>query len=200
MIAYLKGKIQTKGENYVVIVVGGQIGYKVFIPPRKSLWDKVKEGTELEFQCVQTFAENDQRLYGFETLHEKQLFELLLTVSGIGPKHASELLGKADSYGLARAIALQDEAVMTSVSGIGKKTASRILIELKDKVVEKGLFVNGPDENGKSTGIDYSVLLEALQKLGFSRGEADKMISKSEKELVGVTSIEDSLALVLKNK
>lgn len=205
MIAWLHGKIQGRGENYVVLLVGGSIGYKVFLPPRQSLWEKVqKDGAELELYTVQTFSENDQRLYGFESWHEKRLFEVLLGVSGIGPKHASELLGHIDSRELVGAVLAQDAARISSVPGIGKKTAARLLVELKDKLVEKGLAdgveLSGRTDISKVDSERWSELKSTLLNLGFSAREAEKMLKNSEKDLADTSSIEEALKLLLRTK
>lgn len=131
MISYLSGTIIAVMEKYIVIDTGG-VGYKVFVAP--PILQQSTVGIQTSLWIYTAVREDALDLFGFETLAAQEVFELLLNVSGIGPKSALGILSVADMGSLVHAIKTENVAYLTQVSGIGKKTAEKIVLELKDKV------------------------------------------------------------------
>jgi len=161
MIGSLKGAVSHRASNYIILETQG-VGYKVFTTPTLLLSLKVGQALSL---VTMTYVREDQlTLYGFESLPELEFFELLLTVSGVGPKSALGIMSLASLDMIKSAIISEDPAVFTKVSGIGRKTAERVIIELKDKL--KGFADNAP------VAREHSDALDALLALGYSQQEA----------------------------
>lgn len=165
MIATLEGRIVAKGENYVIIDVGG-VGFKVYIP--SSLLNRLGgTGQEVSLFTHMHVRENEIALYGCSTPDELALFELLLGVSGIGPRVALNVVSMMSSDALREAIARGDAAMLTRIPGVGKKTAERVMLDLKDKLGVGLEFVSYP----ALTHADAEVI-SALTSLGYSIAEA----------------------------
>ena len=165
MIATLQGRIAAKGENYVIVNVGG-VGFKVYAP--LSLQERLGGiGQEVSLFTHMHVRENEVALYGFGTPDELALFELLLGVSGIGPKAALRIVSILSADTLREAIARGDTAMLTRIPGVGKKTAERIMVGLKDKLGVSLEFVSYP----ALTHADAEVI-SALTSLGYSVVEA----------------------------
>jgi Holliday junction DNA helicase RuvA len=165
MIATLEGRITAKGENYIIVDVGG-IGFKVHVPP--ALHDRLGEvGHRVSLFTHLHVRENELELYGFITPDELTLFELLLGVSGIGPKVASKIVSIMSIEALREAIARGDAAMLTRIPGVGKKTAERLMVDLKDKL---GVGLELAPYPGL-THADAEVI-SALTSLGYSIAEA----------------------------
>ncbi len=160
MISHLSGRIFYKEEKYLVIEVGG-IGYKVFVM-NESL-EKSVLGENITLWTHQAIREDSHDLYGFETKDELDFFELLIGISGIGPKSALNILNVASLSALKKAISSGDTSHLVKVSGIGKKSADKIVLELKGK------FGDGADEPSLREEVDA---LEALKSLGFTHKDA----------------------------
>lgn len=169
MISYLKGKVIYKGKNFIILQTGN-IGYKVFI---MSTLDIEKE--ELELFTYLNVREDALTLYGFSTYEELELFEILISVTGVGPKSGLGIMSLSDPATIKFAIAKGDSSILTRVSGIGKKTAERIILELRNKfsVSENDKLGN----KGKEIS-DHSDALEALVSLGYAPSQAKKALSK----------------------
>ena len=177
MFAYLKGKIFSKGSNYIVVENRG-LGYKVFV--LSSLLKDLHKGQEAEFY-LHTYVREDQiSLYGFLSPDELELFELLVAISGVGPKMALGILSGASVSSIKSAIAAGDARVFTKVSGVGKKTAERIVIELKEKIGAR---------EGLASSHELSESLDALSALGYSKREAREALKKVPKDLTDSKSI-----------
>ncbi|HEY3523348.1 MAG TPA: Holliday junction branch migration protein RuvA, partial [Candidatus Limnocylindrales bacterium] len=131
MIASLDGVVGSVALDSVVIEVGG-IGYRVFAAP--AILSVAATGTRLKLHTYHLVREDLQALYGFRTTEELGFFTLLLTVTGVGPKVALAIVGSRPTADLQLAILQQDQAVLTSIPGIGKKLAERVIFELKEKV------------------------------------------------------------------
>lgn len=175
MIAFLSGKIEFIRTGYVVVNAGG-VGYKVSIGP--TLAEKVHAGENTELYIYTQVREDILALYGFETLEELDLFELLISVSGIGPKAAMGILSAASADKIRASIVNQDPTLLSSVSGVGKKTAEKVVVELKNKVGATGsLFDAG---GGKAEEV-----YEALMQLGFKPNEARDAIAGMPADCVG---------------
>lgn len=166
MIAFLTGRIASKAEDHCVIDVGG-IGYRVAMSTG-SLSALPAEGDVVTVHTYMHIREDEMSLFGFESPAEKALFEKLITVSGVGPKVALAALSSFDAAVLAQAIVDEDAAVVSSVPGIGGKTAQRIILDLKDKLASVGIASSSVSgEAGAATEAK-----EALAAMGFSAAEA----------------------------
>jgi Holliday junction DNA helicase RuvA len=177
MIGHLKGTIIDQDLKSIILDVSG-VGYKVFTntailpPPKRSEGNKSSEATaSTEFWTFLAVRENALDLYGFTTKEELHFFELLMTVSGIGPKSAMSILSVASIQNLKHAIANQDISHLTKVSGVGKKNAEKIVLELKDKL--DGEFMSGEPSN--NSDVDA---LEALKSLGYGEREVREALKK----------------------
>ena len=190
MIAYLEGTIQSKGEQYVVVVVNG-VGYKIFVlPPTVAA---LLVGADVALHTHQYVRENALELYGFERPEELKMFEVLIGVTGIGPKSALGILSITTPEQLRAAVISGNVGLLTKVSGIGKKTAERLLVELKDSFIAEQKKRTGTTAPTMYEG-DIEVI-EALERLGYSIGEARKAIEALPKEL---TNTEARLKAALK--
>lgn len=165
MIAYLKGTIKNKGQGYIILEAG-HIGYQVFINP--VFYSELSINQELEVYTHQHVREDALDLYGFVNLEQLEMFELLLSISGIGPKSALGALAVAGVDELKETIAQGDPSLLTKVSGIGKKTAERIVLELREKVGSLAAGT-GRGHTGASTSGDE---IDALVALGYSTAQA----------------------------
>ena len=174
MIASLDGKVEYVRDGYMVVSVGG-VGYKVGIGAGLSM--KVHPGEDLQVYTYTQVREDILALYGFEKLEELNLFELLISVSGIGPKAAMGILSAASPEKIRTSIVNQDPTLLSSVSGVGKKTAEKVVIELKNKVGATGSLF---DVGGKAEDV-----YEALLQLGFKPNEARDAIASLPDDCVG---------------
>jgi len=174
MISYIEGKIIFRGEKFIIIKTGG-IGFKVFVLPDLNL-----ENDEIKLFTYLNVKEDALTLYGFLNYKELELFELLISISGIGPKAGLGLLSLADTETIKVAIVKSDASVLTRVSGIGKKTAERVILELKNKI----LISDIGDLEDKSKEIsEHSDAIDALISLGYNAGEAKNALSKISPEV-----------------
>ena len=165
MIAYLRGKIQNKGQGYIILNIR-DVGYKIFV--NTVQYSELGIGQEAEFYVYQNVREDALDLFGFASLEQLEMFELLLTISGVGPKSALGVLAIGSVEDLKEAIARGDSEVLTKVSGIGKKTAERMVLELRDKV--GGLNISSvPGARGMSVSGEE---IDALIALGYSMMQA----------------------------
>ncbi|MBU4331857.1 Holliday junction branch migration protein RuvA [Candidatus Parcubacteria bacterium] len=186
MISYLSGKIQSKDLKSLCVNVGG-IGYRVYATLR--ILDKTVIGQEVELYTHLNVREDALELYGFENIEELELFTKLISVSGIGPKSALGVFTIAKAMEIKQAIANGDPALLTRVSGIGKKTADRIIVELRNKIGE--IKISG-QEYGNLAPSDADAI-DALIGLGYSRQQAVESLRQS-----GEGSVEDRLRQALK--
>jgi Holliday junction DNA helicase RuvA len=161
MIGSLKGMISHKSTNYLILETAG-VGYKVFVTP--VLMANVKVAQNLGLVTLTYVREDQITLYGFESLAELEFFELLLTVSGVGPKSAIGIMSLASLAMIKSAIVGEDPTVFTKVSGIGRKTAERVIIELKDKLKAQ--------VDAAPVAKEHSDAMDALLALGYSQQEA----------------------------
>lgn len=175
MIASVEGKILEKGARFVVVDVGG-IGYKVFLMVGNLA--KAKVGETAKFWTHLHVREDAMELYGFFEKEELGLFENLISISGIGPKSALGVLSLAPVSTLRRAISSGDTSYLTKISGIGRKTAEKIVLELKDK------FAGVIEIPGTETEYDSDVL-DALLSLGYTQREAREMVQKIPQDIKG---------------
>lgn len=164
MISFLRGKIINKSNNFLIIDVNG-VGYKVFVTPALYAEGGIAQATE--FYIHEHVREDILALYGFKTMAELEMFELLLSVSGIGPKSALGVLAAASVDDVKETIGQGDPSLLTKVSGIGKKTAERVVLELRSKI--GSLSASGTKAGGAAAGGDE---IDALMALGYSMSQA----------------------------
>lgn len=176
MIAYLKGKVEFKSINYTVIEING-IGYKVFMPT-KSL-QKIEMKSEIKVFTYMKVAEDDISLYGFMTNEELAMFELLISVGGIGAKSAINILSNIEPSKFALAVITDDVNTLKKLPGIGPKTAQRIILELKDKLKsEQAIETENVQNNPIKLNQNVQDAIDALQVLGYTRNEIEKTLSE----------------------
>ena len=168
MIASVEGRVGAVAFDSVVLEVGG-IGYQVFASP--AILSTAQPGSTLKLHTYHLVREDQQALYGFRSPEDLGFFTLLLTVTGVGPKVALAIVGSLPTPDLQLAIMAQDQAVLVSIPGIGKKLAERIIFELKEKVAAAGIAATSGVPAG-SVGAAESEVVAALQALGYSLGEA----------------------------
>ena len=195
MYAYIRGSLEVKTKGYIVIDVNG-IGYKIFMS--ESSISKLGEiGEIIKVHTYLKVKEDEMSLYGFNTNEELRMFELLLTVSGIGAKSAINILSNITPSSFALAVITNDINKIKSLPGIGQKGAQRIILELKDKLNTKETEENEEKiENNKIDIEKYDEAVSALQVLGYSKKEIENALKEiTQKDL----SIEEIIKLGLKN-
>lgn len=179
MIAYLRGILAFKAEEYIIIDLNG-VGYKVFMP--KSAIDSLPDiNNEIKIFTYMRVKEDDVSLFGFNSNEELHTFELLISVGGIGAKSAIAILSNVTPSKFALAIITDDVATLKKLQGIGAKTAQRIILELKDKIkTEEAITLPADDEiEGKIINEEnQEELIQALQVLGYRRFEINSVIPK----------------------
>jgi Holliday junction DNA helicase RuvA len=168
MIAFVNGKIIEKFVGSVVVDVGG-IGYEVQVPAGE--FDQAAPGAPAKYYTYHHVREQSEELFGFSTLAGKRLFELLITVQGVGPKAALAILSLGEADAVRSGIASQDVSYISGASGVGKKTAERITLDLRDKVGAP-TYMPGHDNDGAITNLAGDEALDALMALGFNLADA----------------------------
>jgi len=191
MYAYIKGTLEIKTAEYVVVETGG-IGYKVFMS--ETAIDKLGDvGTIVKIYTYLKVREDEMSLYGFNTNEELRMFELLLSVSGVGAKSAIVILSNITPSSFALAVITDDVSKLKKLPGIGPKTAQRIILELKDKL--KAVEDTNKDEleemllKKEADSEKVSEAMSALQVLGYTRKEIDKAFEKFDKAELSVEDI-----------
>ena len=191
MLAYIKGKLEMKMTGYVVVDVGG-LGYKIFmsdvgIEKIGNIGDTVKVHTYYKVR------EDDISIFGFNTLEELKMFELLISVSGVGAKTALTMLAVCEPSDFALAVISEDVKTLTGIPGIGAKSAQRIILELKDKITREQQIESIQKEVDKNSKADnkmqdilknnakVSEAIAALQVLGYNKKEIEKAFEKLDK-------------------
>lgn len=177
MIASLKGIIKQKRENYIIVENSG-IGYKIYVPSEILL--KYSDETEIQVYTHQYVREDALNLFGFLTFEELDLFEKLISVSGIGPKTALGVFAVASIEDIKSAIINQDSSILKKVSGIGAKTAERIVLELKNKVA--GLIGHEGIKSSEEMEAD-SDAVDALVALGYQVKQVREALKKIDNEI-----------------
>jgi holliday junction DNA helicase RuvA len=192
MIGYLEGKIIDKSDRYIILNVGG-VGYKVFVTP--DTLSACLEQKEISLKVYTAVRENAIDLYGFLSAEEKSFFELLLDVSGVGPKSALSILGLASTDALKRAIASGDLNYLNKVSGIGRKTAEKIIVELRDK-----LKIYKSEEGQLGLDRDENDIIEALKSLGYTQNQARDALKKVPSSIEGTNARIKEALKILSNR
>ncbi len=195
MLASVEGTVGAITFDSVVLEVGG-LGYRVFAAP--AVLASAQPGGRLKLHTYHLVREDQQALYGFGTAEELGFFNLLLTVNGVGPKVALAIVGSKPTPDLQLAIMAQDQAVLVSIPGIGKKLAERIIFELKEKVTAAGVAVSGVAASGDGTAGEGEIVA-ALQALGYSLSEA-RIASRAALAEAGVaSSLEERVKAALRS-
>lgn len=201
MFAYISGILDSKGSNYVVVDAGG-IGYKIFMPVNAIA--KLPEcGEKVKIHTYHYVREDNISLYGFNTLEELRMFELLLSVSGIGAKSAVVIVSEVTPSKFALDVISDNVSSLVNVPGIGKKTAQRIILELKDKMkteeaISKAEEVVSKEEIVPAGGV-LEEALSALQVLGYQKKEAQNALSKIDANGLSVEDLIKRALVILSN-
>jgi Holliday junction DNA helicase RuvA len=184
MIAYLKGKLFAKQANSVIVETGG-VGYEVIIP-LSTFYELGDEGTEVELRIYTHVREDTLQLFGFKTERERELYLKLISVQGIGAKSGVAMLSGMSADEIVTAIRTDNVVRLTAIPGVGKKTAERMVIELRDKMQD---LLSGAEKEASSAGqagapLDdtYEDALSALLNLGYNRANADKALKQTVQE------------------
>lgn len=195
MIAYLKGKLVHKEPTFIILDVNG-IGYQVSIS--LNTFSEIKDREDLKLVTYMHVREDAQILYGFINETEKQMFQHLISVNGVGPNTALVVLSYLPPNELRSAIVREDAAALQAVKGIGGKTAQRVILELKDKLRKDPI-----EEGSGKPGIIHNTMrheaLTALMTLGITKSAAEKSVDSVLKLSGNTISLEDLVKQALKN-
>ena len=181
MIAHVRGKIEEKfGANGVIVDVNG-VGYEMLVPVPD--FESVNLGEEKKFYTYHQVRENAEELYGFSSLVAKKLFELLISVQGVGPKAGIAIMSLAEAEEVRNAIANGDAAFVAKASGVGKKSAERVIVDLRDKVGIPSKYGATEVKYGVKKSDEPDEALDALIALGFPLKEATAALEKVDMSL-----------------
>lgn len=197
MIAYLEGRLVEKSPTQLVLDING-VGYEIKIP--LSTYDKLGEdGSKAKILTYQYVREDTLQLFGFATPEEKNLFELLITITGIGPKTALGILSSISVNDFQRSIVSEDLDSLTNISGIGKKTAQRLIVELKEKISgEEFRFKKDIGFKERSELILVEEAIKALISLGFNKAQAREAVKKAKGESEKKLKLEELIKKALR--
>lgn len=200
MIAFIKGRLESAGEGRIV-VEGGSIGYELLVSAQ-TLGNLPSLGSEVKIHTYLHVREDAMQLFGFLTRDDLEVFKLLIGVNGIGPKAALGVLSVISADDLRFAVLSEDIKTISSAPGIGKKTAQKLVLELKDKLsledaFEKRTLNRGEPGTAAMTSDDKGEVVQALVALGYSNGDALKAVGQV--EITEDMDVEDILKAALKN-
>ena len=191
MFAYIKGTIEAKGNDSVIVEAGG-IGYRIYTA-MSTLNAIGQTGTQVKMHTHYYVREDLVALYGFYTMEELGMFDMLLTVSGVGPKAAISMISTLSPSRFALAVVSQDSKSLTKAQGIGTKMAQRIILELKDKISKEQLTAKGAADSGinveEGSSSALSEAISALMVLGYNSFEASNSVNRVYTEGMGVEEI-----------
>jgi len=196
VIASLDGVVGAVAADSLVLEVGG-VGYRVFAAP--GVLAAAEPGKRLRLHTHHLVREDLQALYGFRTPEELGFFGLLLTVTGVGPKVALGLLGSRPVADLQLAIMTEDQGLLTAVSGVGKRLAARIVLELREKVAAAGVAAAAPAGSGASARSAEGDVVGALQALGYTLAEARDAARHAQASGVASGTLEDRVKAALRS-
>ncbi|MFH1354196.1 MAG: Holliday junction branch migration protein RuvA [bacterium] len=186
MIARLSGKVIERESKALIVDVNG-VGYRVAV--LNSLWKKTRKGSVVFLRIHHHITSDGESLYGFESKEGLDFFDLLLTVPSVGPRTAMSILEVAPPKVLAQAVTEEDTALLTKVSGVGRKTAERILVELKEKILPSAVM-------GVSGNVQQEAM-EALTSIGFTASQAREAVQRLPRD---VKSVEEAVKLSLQKQ
>ena len=192
MIAHIKGVVEEKfGANGLIVDVSG-VGYEMLVPAPD--FESATLGEERKFYTYHAVKENSEELYGFSSLAAKRIFELLISVQGVGPKAGIAIMSLAEAEEVRNAIANGDVSFVSKASGVGKKSAERVIVDLRDKVGIPSRYGATEVKFGSNKIEESDEALDALIALGFPLKEATMALEKVDKDL----SVEERIRLALK--
>ncbi len=198
MFSYLRGILAEKASNYAVIECGG-VGFKLYTSYTSLCDSKCVQGSEVVFHTYMYIKEGIMDLYGFSSKDELELFELLISVNGVGAKGALSILSTMNPSRLSLVIASGDAASIKKAPGVGAKIAQRIVLELKDKIRNEAFIDSASDAFAdivpEASG-ERDEAVNALVALGYSGAEAKKAVSKVD---ANVSDVENIIKLALKS-
>ena len=188
MIAHISGKIVEKFAGSVIVDVAG-VGYEIVVPANE--FERAVLGDDIKFYTYHNITDRSQELFGFSSLAAKKLFELLITVQGVGPRAGIAIMSLGETEEVRNAIACEESKFIQKASGVGKKSAERVILDLKDKV---GMAISKPDGIDNNINLASDEALEALIALGFNLNDATKALAQIPRDL----STEERITLALK--
>ncbi len=200
MIALISGKIVYKGVAHVIVDVQG-VGYRVFIP-LTTFYELPETGQSITLHIHTNVKDDAIHLFGFHSVQERDLFQLMISVSGIGPKIAMNMLSGISAPELLNAISGGNVGKLVNVPGVGKKMAERLVLELKEKVLKKMMIEQMPDEGTPKSTRDVILedALSALVNLGYKSNTAkdalNKVVRTSEENLSMDKLLKDTLKIL----
>jgi len=200
MIALIKGKIAYKAISNVVVDTQG-VGYRIFIP-LTTFYELPESGQMVSLHIHTSVKQDAINLFGFYTLQERDLFQLMISVSGIGPKIAMNILSGISANDLLQAISSGNLGKLVSIPGVGKKMAERLILELKEKFIKKMIAENIPatDTEQKASEIVREDALSALVNLGYKSNVAkdalEKVLQATEQELAVEQLLKKTLKII----
>ena len=196
MIARLSGIVLEKREDAAVLDVQG-VGYLVHLS-LQSMAHMPPEGARAQLRCHTHVREDALQLFGFVSSEEEELFRLLIAVSGVGPKLAMNILSGMPATELAAAILHGELARLTKIPGVGKKTAERLMVELKDRIATSGLASGARSSQASLAGAADAALLSALVNLGYRPAAAERTAEAVRRNLGAAAPLEDQLREALR--
>jgi Holliday junction DNA helicase RuvA len=189
MIRRVVGRLLHKGPDGVEVMTSGGVSYELWVPA--TLLDRLPEvGQEVELHCALVAREDSLQLFGFGSARDRTLFLRLQNASGVGPRLALALLGQLPGDRVIQAIRGSDHQVLQSVSGVGRKTAERIALELKDRLDDLAVEEAEPLTAGASA-------VDALRALGYGQSEAEAAVARARRELEGRGTTEELVRAAL---
>lgn len=188
MIAHISGKIVEKFAGSVIVDVAG-VGYEVIVPTNE--FERAVLGDDIKFYTYHNITDRSQELFGFSSLAAKKLFELLITVQGIGPRAGIAIMSLGETEDVRNSIACEDAKFIQKASGVGKKSAERVILDLKDKV---RMAISKHNSVGTNISLASDEALEALIALGFNLNDATKALEQIPRDL----PTEERITLALK--
>jgi len=197
LIAYLEGKLIEKNPTHLILEVGG-VGYSVNIPV-STYSNLVETGETVKVLTYQHVREDELKLYGFSTKPEKGLFELLISVNGVGPRLALSILSCISVNEFQRSVLQEDLDVLTTIAGVGKKKALRLIVELKEKLgkIDLGEKKDLKEKEAVSVPAQDEAVM-ALVSLGYTKPDAKKALERVIKDIDEVLPVEELIKRALK--
>jgi Holliday junction DNA helicase RuvA len=197
LIAYLEGKLVEKSPTRLIVEVNG-VGYSVDIPV--STYSNLAEtGDTVRVLTCQQVREDELKLYGFSTKPEKDLFELLINVNGVGPRMALSILSCIPVADFQRSVLQEDLDILTAISGVGKKTAQRLVVELKEKLSKMDLGERRePKDKGPTFAPAHEEAVLALVSLGYTKPDAKRALEAVVVEIKEPLPVEELIKRALK--
>ncbi len=192
MITHIRGRLAEKNPDHVVVECNG-LGYHLHIS--LQTFSAIPEKEEIKLFTHLVIREDAHSLYGFHTKTEREIFKLLISVSGVGPSTAITMLSSMDTEQIQQAIASEDVSRIKSVKGIGIKTAQRVIVDLRDKILKSYEI---PEDFSPSDNTIKTEALSALEVLGFARKRIEKVIQVILQDSPGI-SLEELIKQALKN-